>query len=384
MRAVCSTAIVAGMLSGFPAAQELLNLQILEPTPQTLVVGAAFVRVSVPTDLTVAAVDVFVDGSVVPACSVRVRPFECRVEFGNVLQARTIRAVATLGSGARLSTSIRTATPPEDRTRVDAVLVPFVVTDRRGRFVQGVTKEAVTVLEDGVPQVVTFLQREGVPLDIVLALDVSSSMRASMTMLKASVKALIRQVADLRSAQTPVRVTIVGFNERAFVIASPDASPEDQMSSVDRLVASGGTSLYDATRVAADLLALDVSRKAIVVFTDGDDRTSFSSIAPLEARLRDSDATLYAIVQAEGSAVEALDAFRLLAERTGGRAYSLRGMERLQGTMGAVVEELANQYLLGYSPSNTAQDGRFRRITVQTSDRSARVRAREGYRGQRP
>jgi VWFA-related protein len=118
----------------------------------------------------------------------------------------------------------------------------------------------------------------------------------------------------------------------------------------------------------------------VVIFTDGEDRTSLSTLEAVEARIRKSDATLFAVALGRGSKVEAFKAvLDRLANATGGRAIFTDRAENLDEPFGKIMEELSNQYLLGYEPSNTKRDGTWRTITVETTDKRHKVRARQGY-----
>ncbi len=44
-----------------------------------------------------------------------------------------------------------------------------------------------------------------------------------------------------------------------------------------------------------------------------------------------------------------------------------------------ISEELRSQYTLGYYPSNSTRDGKFRKIKVETANRDLKVLARKGY-----
>jgi VWFA-related protein len=78
------------------------------------------------------------------------------------------------------------------------------------------------------------------------------------------------------------------------------------------------------------------------------------------------------------------DVLERLARMSGGRAFHTDRIEALEAAFAEIVEELDNQYLLGYQPANTAQDGSWRRIRVEVAGEGRRVRARQGYRALPP
>jgi Ca-activated chloride channel family protein len=232
-----------------------------------------------------------------------------------------------------------------------------------------------------VPQVITYADVENVPIDVVVAVDISGSMIPSMPKLKMTVKKFLEALATIGRAKTHVNVTVLAFNDRTFVIAKPDDTLVNRTAAIDSLRAFGGTSLYDALLNAIDLLGKDISRKAIIMFTDGDDRSSLASIDPVEKRIRDSDATVYMITQGGGAQMEAVRKIvNHISEISGGRALSIEKIDELQSALSYIMEDLTHQYLIGYSPTNTAHDGTYRKITVRTTVRSHEIRARDGYR----
>ena len=71
---------------------------------------------------------------------------------------------------------------------------------------------------------------------------------------------------------------------------------------------------------------------------------------------------------------------RELADRSGGQVYRADNVGLLPKAFLAIADELRTQYLLGYYPTNRAQDGSYRKIRVKTSRKDIAVRARPGYR----
>jgi Ca-activated chloride channel homolog len=138
--------------------------------------------------------------------------------------------------------------------------------------------------------------------------------------------------------------------------------------------------LYDVILHGADLLDSQTGRKALVVFTDGHDSRSFATIADVERRLQTSDLTLYMIGQGQGITSAPLkDVMERLSRPTGGRAFFTERIDELQGIFGELLEELSQQYGLGYHSTNRARDNTWRQIKVDVEGQP-RVRARQGYR----
>ena len=139
-----------------------------------------------------------------------------------------------------------------------------------------------------------------------------------------------------------------------------------------------------AAKNAGDIVRLaikhDPVRKALIVFTDGEDEGSHASLENVVQRLQTSDVTLYMIGQGRGVTMDSLKrVMGRLATPTGGRAIFTDSIDELHTAFADLLDELSNQYLLGYQSSNNRRDDAWRRIRVEV-DGHHDVRARQGYR----
>ena len=104
------------------------------------------------------------------------------------------------------------------------------------------------------------------------------------------------------------------------------------------------------------------------------------SLDDVERRLQASDVTLYMIGQGRGVTHGYLKTVMdRLVTPTGGRVFSTDRIEALQGAFADLLDELSNQYLLGYQSTNTRRDDAWRAIRVEVAG-YPNVRARQGYR----
>jgi VWFA-related protein len=313
----------------------------------------------------------YVDG--IAACRAADPPWQCTFDFGEVVREHHVRVLAEFGSGARVAASRRTR--PLDLAEaadVDAVLIPVSVR-KDGRFVKGLTQSDFRVREDGAPQDITFFAAEGLSLELMVTVDVSGSMEDDLVEMREAVKTL------LEALRPKDEVTVAGFNTNYFIISTRESKPELRRRAIDRLAAWGGTALYDALVRSADLLQRRPGRKAIVVFTDGDDQSSRTSPAAAERRMEASDAILYVIGQGSAADSPALrDRLQRLSRVSGGRAFFTRDISELRRVFEEIVDDLANQYAIGYTPARPP-DNAWRTIDVDVRG-SYTVRARQGYR----
>jgi Ca-activated chloride channel family protein len=352
-------------------------LEILSPAADAYISGATTLRATLTPVAAAKRLLFYVDGRQV--CEAAAAPFECSWEAGGNVVAHQIRVVAELLEGGRVIRTVRTkALGYAEKVDVDVVQVIATVTDGNGHFVAGLPRSAFHVSEDGKPQKLSHFGSEDVPLELIVAVDVSGSMTPAMPRLKMAVKEFLGAV--------PARdqVTLLGFNDSIFALTRRAVDPAERMKAVDRLAPWGATALYDVILRGVDMLGKQPGRRAIVIFSDGEDQGSHASIADVERRLQASDVTLYMIGQGRGVEVAALKTvMQRLVEPTGGRALFTDSIDQLHASFTDLLEELSNQYLLGYESSNARRDDTFRKINVQV-DGQSRVRARQGYRATAP
>ena len=152
---------------------------------------------------------------------------------------------------------------------------------------------------------------------------------------------------------------------------------------VNKLSAWGMTALYEAILKSVDVLGSRPGRRAVLVFTDGQDQGSRVTLEDLELSVHSSDLILYMIGQGQGVASKPLkELMGRLSLPTGGRTLSTTSVGALQSAFKDLFEEMSHQYVLGYQPPNSATDDRWREITVKVQG-NYRVRARQGYRTSR-
>jgi VWFA-related protein len=261
-----------------------------------------------------------------------------------------------------------------ERVDVDVVQVTVTVGDGHGKFVRGLPRGSFHVAEDGRPQTVSHFTSENVPLEVIVAVDISGSMAPSMPKLKEAVKEFLAAVPAGN------QVTLLGFNDTVFTFMRKATEMAERAKAVDRLAPWGSTALYDVILRGIDMLGRQTGRKALVVFTDGEDQGSHATMTDVERRLQSSDLTLYMIGQGRGVTLESLKKImERLSRPTGGRAFFTENVDTLHEAFAGLLDELSNQYLLGYASTNGKRDDTWRRIKVDV-DGQHDVRARQGYR----
>jgi Ca-activated chloride channel homolog len=347
-------------------------LSIVFPPDESYVSGVVTLHAIVAPLDRVVSVTFMVDGRQV--CAVLQPPFQCEWDAGPEVKEHQIRVWATLKGGGRVVTSTRTRdTGFAENVDVDVVQVTATVT-RGGRFVRDLPISAFKVFEDDRPQTITHFTFEDRPPELVVAIDISSSLSTAMPKVKAAVTELLTAIP------ANIRVTLLGFNDTPFTLATNETDPAVRAKAVARLAPWGATALYDVIIRAVDMLGRKSGRKAVLIFSDGEDTASRSTLDDVERRLQESDAVVYSIGQGRGVSMERLKkVLQQVSKPTGGRALFTDRIDELKDAFKEILDELSNQYLLGYPPSNAARDGSWRRIKVEVAG-GYDIRARHGYR----
>ena len=323
LRVAAAAVIGAAAAHGQPAAPAL---EVLTPDGARYLSGRERLAVRLTPAGASARVEFFVDGQRV--CLRERLPFECDWDAGASGEARVVRILATLADGRRLVRRVHTPARAgfTFRSAVNVVLIPTIVTDRRGQYVTDLVENRFEIREDGVRQRLGYFSppADG-GLELVVALDISGSMRGAMPALKRGVSTLIGEL------DTNDMVTLIAFNNRVFELAARETDRARLLSLVAGLETSGYTSLYDAIGRSLAILGGEPQRKAVLVFTDGDDRSSFSSLQSVERRVEESDAPLYVVTLGRRSEVrEVREIARRLAAVSGGQVFSVDRLDRLE------------------------------------------------------
>ncbi len=282
------------------------------------------------------------------------------------------------------------AQPPVFRSGASLVALNVTVTGPDKRFVTGLEAGDFTVFEDGIQQDVQFFESNAVPIDLIVLIDTSSSMRHRMAMVH---EAALGFIGTLRSED---RGAIVTFSDSVKVVEGLTNDRARLESAIRGTTAQGGTALHNALYVALKQFgrgardSSDVRRQALAVLSDGDDTASLISFEDVLEVAHKSGVTIYPIALSSdleprspsGSRYfsQSQYAMRKLAQETGAQAFFPAKVHELSTIYAAIAEELSYQYSIGYAPSNARSDGRFRRISVRVTTRpELRPRARTGY-----
>jgi len=279
-------------------------------------------------------------------------------------------------------------------TFIRRVRLPITVTDKKGQFVPGLTKNEFLVFEDKQQQQIeTFSDDlgESLPLYVAVLMDTSPSTAGKLKFEQESAMNFIQTVVRPRKD----RVLFATFDHQ--VELKQDFT--DKLDLLDRAVfgvkkLGTQTALYDAIWQFCDEKLRSVSgRRVLVVITDGEDTYSRADLRDAIDIAQRTETTIYVISTKAGlsgtvpgvrmgEVKDKADSILVkLAEETGGLAFFTGDMLSLERSFTKINKELRAQYLVTYKPANDRYDGSFRRIEVRlsTDQGGLKVRTKQGY-----
>jgi Ca-activated chloride channel homolog len=269
--------------------------------------------------------------------------------------------------------------PESFKFSVQSQLVEVFLTVTKGnQLIPNLKASEFTIAEDGMPVPVDRLDSQEVPLQIVLLVDLSESIRPSLKTVQDSA------IAFLDSLNAKDRVTLILFNSeiRSFPQETDDRKPI--VNEIRNAQARGMTKLYDSMILAMKYLEGKQGRKAIVCLTDGQDTSGTSSGAAVMNAAARFGYPIYMIGAGAGLELASLKIIlRQFAEVNSGRAFFIQNMNKLRDAFNEVAAELRSAYVLNYYTS-VSQDGRWHTLSINTDNPQYTVNARKGFFAGRP
>jgi len=274
-------------------------------------------------------------------------------------------ALGALLLSAALSAQTQT---PIFSTKVEVVRVDALVTDG-GRPVLGLGPADFEVLDNGVPQAVEFVSYDQIPLNVVLAFDMSDSVAGERLEHLRSAGAAV--LAGLKRNDQSALVT---FNNQVMLGAALTSDTEPLREAIDHVVGEGDTSLVDGVFAGITVGESDAGRALLIVFSDGLDTLSWLSPAAVLDTAKRSDVVAYAVSVGKVKA----EFLRDLTSFSGGRLFELEKTANLSATFVSILEEFRQRYLVSYTPRSVSREG-WHRLEVRLKGKRATIKARPGY-----
>jgi VWFA-related protein len=275
---------------------------------------------------------------------------------------------------------------PQFRGRADLVSVDVAV-QQRGRPVTGLASADFEISDNGVPQKISDLVFETLPIDVTVALDISESVTgAVLDQLRRSVKDLAQ---DLTARD---RLRVLTFNVRVSRLVDFGAPASSIDTAFNGIRPFGATAALDTLAVALTQPATPERRQLVVVFTDGDDRSSVTTPEMLLDVARRTTPTVGLVFPsarlrtgvevAASSAEQARSKFySQLADETGGFLHVVDAGESLESVFRRMLADFRRSYVLYFAPAGV-QRGGMHTLDVRVKRAGVEVHARRAYTSQ--
>ena len=391
--------------SGAPAPEQgseaaiAFQVTIVEPERTDVLAGPVQVvaRIDDPQALVV-RVELLVSGSKIAEREIAPReagpgtePLTVQFEFdaGDSARRRTLSVVAYDRSGRGAGASVTTrGVKINMAVRVDLIPLHVTVLDDQSRATLALGRNDFEIYDQDKRQEIRHFDKGEMPVTMVLLLDTSSSMMGKkLVEAQSAVKSLL---ASLRPEE---EVLVLPFSDRISGLPDFTADKGSLLVSLTSLEARGGTSLNDAIYMGLTLLQQVEGKKALLVFSDGEEIHSCLDGEAVLWAAKNSPALIYFVgLRGPGEEQRSYSsswrdaslnqkqerALMESVEVSGGRSFRLRDIADLEQAFGEIAEELRSQYYLGYYPSGLKSTGEFREIQVKVGGHY-KVRTRRGY-----
>lgn len=253
---------------------------------------------------------------------------------------------------------------PNSPSPAMSVKLNVLVTNNKGHYVDDIRQQDVQVFENGAGQIVSYFAKEDLPVSYCLTVDNSGSFK---TLLKSVVEAASALVGNNKVED---EACVVRFVKSADVETVTDftSDRETLLKALGALYIGGGqTAFIDAVYLSADHVAKRqwsdniMRRRALVVFSDGEDRASYYTQGQLMKMLRQNNVQVFVVgivsqLDASSGFIResprdnAVELLEKLARETGGRVFFPRNVEELGNAMKEITHDLHTQYVVGYHP----------------------------------
>ncbi len=286
---------------------------------------------------------------------------------------------------------------PVIKTEVGLVNIFATVRDKKKHIIPTLKQEDFKIFENEQEQKIAYFTAEkALPITLGLLIDTSGSEENRLPAEQEAATRFLNQVLrkgdeamvisfgsdiDLLSDFTDDRAQLdraihkTRINAPQVSMTNPGPLPPES-----RTRGLRGTAFYDALWLACgEKLATEAGRKALVFITDAEDNGSKVRVEEaIEAAERTNTVVHILLVHDPGYGWRP-DIAHKIADATGGLVIEVSSEKHLQEAFDQISEELRSEYTLGYYPTNSARDGTFRKIKVETTDKDMKVLARKGY-----
>ena len=387
-RLLASLAAAVALTAAAPLAA--VDVKLVSPAPGSPAFGQQQMVATVKSGTPIKYVDFYVDGQL--AGRVSRPPYRLDLDVGHANVEHTFRAVAADITGGTGESSVKTGRFDVDATYdVELQQLFASVTDREGNPVTGLPQSAFQIVNDnGNREEIATFGAGDLPISSVLLLDASASMQGEpLTAALAGVSAFVQRTK-------PEDETMVAFFSDRLLGATTFARDDKALQqAMGHIQATGGTAVNDHVYYALNRLQPRLGRRVVVLLSDGLDVSSFLDMEQVLERARRSQAMLYwlrlgashdgkaplytTIWRSSPENKRQYESLVQAVEESGGRIVDIAQVAQIEPAFARVIEELRQQYVLGFHPRDARNDGSWRPLRLRVDGSGLNVRTRAGY-----
>ncbi|MEK6406062.1 MAG: VWA domain-containing protein [Acidobacteriota bacterium] len=275
----------------------------------------------------------------------------------------------------------------DDKIGVLEVRLPISAKQDK-KFLPGLTVNSFEVYEDGKRQKIEkFVSPSQLPLNIALLVDTSNSVKLKLPFEKEAGEDFVATVTTYRRRD---KVLMASFDSAVELHQDFTDNQELLIRALRKLKAGGYTKLFDGVyRIIEEKMANlpdSEARRIIVIMSDGEDTASEHTLRDAIEMAQRYDVTIFGISTknfkgiSSGMVENADDKeLRRLCEETGGQILLPSQKAELFRAFTQVAQDLRQEYVLFYTPTNQAKAGKKREIKVKLVGADARLYHKQGY-----
>ena len=260
------------------------------------------------------------------------------------------------------------------------VALSMIATDKDGKGLNSIRKDEIRVFENQIEQTVLGLEADERPVDYVIVIDSTGSFH---DVLESAIEAAKLFVVNRRPQDQVAVVRFVNSDKIEKVEEFSTNNEALQKALDDSYVEAGQSAVIDALYLSAQYVAEhnksnEGRRKALVVFTDGDERISYYKLKDLIRLLYQESVQVFAIgfvtqlneqqKTKPGKETPRERAEKLLAtiaEQSGGRVFFAENKDQILASAAEILLHLRAQFRLKYQSTTDAAKTGFRDVEVK-------------------
>lgn len=350
------------------------SVRIITPKSGKMWVGDQKVRIRLsnlePDDIR--QVEFYVDGVLVR--EITKPPYNFVHAFGMKGHNRQLKVLVRAHNKKVLARGQQSSFEADDQQNVEVrrIMVPVVVKDKKGNYVRGLKQEDFELMSDGKPVKISYFNAAGTTqFNMIQVIDISFSMRDKIHDV---LEAAVRFLRELLSGND--RGAFVFFNHIVFDQTQMTGDPKSLVEELFlKSPVAGGTAIFDAVAYTLDLMSKTSGWNIIVIFSDGEDNSSYIDRASLMQKVKRSSAIVYAIDNGYSYGGKVLNE---ICDHSGGMTFPLDNVGKTKKVYDRIREDIKARYVLFFNPQQTGRN-RFHTLNVRVKGKNYEIRTPKGY-----